>query len=79
MLGGVDAARWRMRGDCDDDDEDDVAGSAGGGSYAATENRILIVADEKKVGTETFHLFLVVAGRHARTKYRISPPLAARP
>ncbi len=78
LLGGVDAARWRMRGDCDDDDEDDVAGSAGGGSYAATENRILIVADEKKVGTESFHLFLVVAGRHARTKYRIflppSPP-----
>ena len=68
LHGGVDAARWRMRDDCDDD-EDDVAGSAGGGSHAATENRILIVADEKKVGTGSFHLFFGAAGRHARTKY----------
>jgi hypothetical protein len=77
LHGGVDAARWRMRDDCDDD-EDDVAGSAGGGSHAATENRILIVADEKKVGTGSFHLFFGAAGRHARTKCCVfltpSPP-----
>ena len=73
LLGSVDAAR-RRRDECDDD-EDDVAGAAGGGSYAATENRVLIVADEKKVGTGSFHLaFVLQDAAPERNTAFFSPP-----